>query len=766
MHNRKLKIGLVLIFVALVSVVTWSYVRRAYQVYKFVSEPEKLAANVARLAKGFEYTESRDGKPVFKVVASRSVELREGAMILDQVELYKYDPGGAVTDAVKSGRATYDVQEKSVEFESEVELRLSSGITVQTQRLKADLNTQEAEILDGYFFESGKYTGRGARLHYRMQERELHMDGGVELSAADGKQGEGGYVRSKQATLMVPDNRILLSGDVFCRKGENTLRAAAVELAYDFQKRSLREVRAQQDAMLESVARGETRVLAADEIVLPVNLGRPTAFDASGSSGPARMQLRRPHKSRSLEAAAIHGQLDRGGGITALRSSQNVHFSEQPGGLDIQSGASSAAFEAGRLAAAIFSSGALLEDRARGVTLQSRDLAVAFDSAGEAQRLTATGGTRFSRAAPGTKAEDQLTADRLEVDLGPGGGIKSVEGTGNAQLQLRDPAAGSVRTVTAGRVTGDFGVAGELGGLDAENKVTLTVEQDRSRRQTHSEFLKARFAGSQIEWFQQWPDFRFQEGGRLLTGTTATYQDGLLTVTGQDQREPAVTEGEMRTTAERFLMYEEQSRLLARGRVRTVIRRDAGVGAAFPAFDKEEPVFLQSDELQLMRDEATYVGGVKAYQDNDFLFADRMVLRPQYGLVASGNVRSAFYRESRGQLQRITVQAPQLTYDRDRRVARYSEGVQMVLENATLVASLLDVHFDQNNQIEDAVAEREVELRQGDRIGTGDRLQYHFPTRRITLTGNLARVVDGSRGSASGRRLIFFAGNAGILVEG
>src|SRR3989442_1861779 len=157
-YNRNLKIGLALLFFLIVGIVAGSYLRRAYQEYLYLTKPEKVAKDIISLAKGFNYTESRNGKPVFTVVANRSVEVRQGTNILEGVELYKYGDDGKVTDSVRSGRASYQKQQKLAEFDQRVELHLSNGITLRTDHLKVDMNAQQGEILNGYFFESGKYT--------------------------------------------------------------------------------------------------------------------------------------------------------------------------------------------------------------------------------------------------------------------------------------------------------------------------------------------------------------------------------------------------------------------------------------------------------------------------------------------------------------------------------------------------------------------------------------------------------------------------------
>ncbi|MBI4456210.1 MAG: hypothetical protein HY644_09960 [Acidobacteria bacterium] len=759
-----MKIGLALLFVSIVALVAWSYLRRAYQTYRFLSQPEKLAAGVARLAKGFEYVESRDGKPVFKVIANRSIELRQGANILEGVELYKYDAAGQIADAIKSGRAVYQVQQKLVEFDQRVELRLGNGITVRTEYLKANLNAEQAEIPNGYFFESGKFVGHGSRLYYKMRMRELEMRDRVELFVKNGGQIES-YLRSNEAVLVVPKNQIFLQGNVFFKKQEGTLRAGSVELAYDFDHHRLTEVKAREDAVItHSGLDGSARTLTAKEITLPVVGGHAASFDAVGGMRLARVELRDQAQARSLEAKRIKGQLDGRGDITMLNSSEDVHFSDLPAGPKIQAQASSALFAGGRLVNATFSNHVRLEDEARSVVIQSDGMSLAFSSGGEVEKLEGTGSATLRRVAPNGGMESELSADLLEGSLGPGAELKSASGTGKAVLRLQDMVDKSTRTVAAGRIVGQFDAAGELNRMHAEESVQLTLKNGNALRQTYSDFLEAQFFSGQITWFRQWPNFRLDDGQNILTGEIAIYQDGVMTVARRN-RQPTLTQRDARITARRFLLYERDNKLSAQGDVKTEIRSSASADSTFPTFSGNQPIFIQSDDLQLAQGSAAYTGKVKAYQKNDFLFAERIVLQSGSGMVASGSVRTVFYRSAKGELKRITITAALLTYDRNTHVARYSGDVRMLTGDGTVLSKTLDLYFNQDNQVENAVARERVEIYQANRVGTGNEMEYNFAANQITLSGNLAQIVDSSRGKTRGRRLTFFAGSDRILVE-
>ncbi|HEV8131430.1 MAG TPA: LptA/OstA family protein [Acidobacteriota bacterium] len=762
-YNRKLKVGLALAFVLIVGAVAWSYLRRAYQDYLYLTKPEKVAKNILRLAKGFEYTESRNGKPVFKIVANQSVEIRQGANILEGVELEKYDENGKVTDSVSSGRASYEPQQKLAEFDQRVELHLSNGITVRTDHLKVDMNAQQAEIVNGYFFESGKYTGKGSRLHYRIKEHELEMQDGAELFVRNGEQVES-YVKSDQAVLLMAKNQIFLRGNVFARKDDDTLRSDSVELAYDFDTHQLMQVIARENAVASSVKPGGTQTLTASIITLPVINGRATSFDATSDSQPARMEVRDGANGKSLEAARIQGTFDPAGNLSLLNSRQDVRFAVLATGPKIQSAVARGEFAAGKLSLATFSEQARMQDEQRGITLQAAMLRIAFNGAGDAERVEAAGNATMDRTAADRKTETQMSADRLDGVLGQDSKFKRAIGTGNSRMRLRNLTDNSTRTITAAKIVGDFDAEGNVNALSAEQKVALDMEGEQAHRQAFSDFLESRITSGKITWMRQWPNFRFDDGESTLTGETAIYQDAVITVAKQKQR-PVLTRADARTAADRFLVYEKENKLLAHGSVQSEVRKKSAPESSFPAFKENEPIFIESQDLQLVKNEATYAGTVKAHQRSDFVFADRMVLHSDSGLVATGSVKTVFYRESKGQLKKVTASAPRLTCDRDARIAHYSGGVRMVTQDGTVSSRLLDVYFDKNDQVENAVAQQNVLIQQGTRTGTGNEAEYSFSANRITLIGNQAQIIDTARGKTRGRRLTFYIGDDRIVVE-
>lgn len=747
-----------MLFVGTIGLVTWSYLNRIQSIREFQTQAEKLASNVSRLAKGFDYTESRDGKPVFKVIAGRSLEFREGSHVLEDVELYKYDRQGHVTDFVKSGKAIYDPQQKHVAFSLQVELKLSNGITVHAGEMNADVATEQLEIPGGYVFESGKFSGRGSRLSYNMKARRIEMSGGAELGAREqGKSGQ--EARADQAVLLMQENRIDLAGGVRVTQAGSVLTAESMRLGFNFETRQIQQVDASGVVATISAA-GSSRTLTAEALNVPVKDGRALSFQASGQRTPARLEFDEPGARRRLEGSAISAALDPQGNFTALDSLRNVRLAELPQGVQVAADRAHSTFANGKISASTFTGRVALEEPAGGFQITSDALDIGFDAEGAVSRFDAQGTARAVKSAGKTGAQD-FSAAQVSGEM-RGKSLSRMAGKGNAVLRAGVPGAGG-RTVTAGLITGEFDSAGDLKLLSAEDHTTLVLDEQAAKRTMRGAKLEARMASGQMTWFRQGPDFLLEEQDVRVSGEEATYEDGIMTVSGR-RTLPRLVRPDSTTTAQRLMVFEKDGRLIARGDVRTEMRPTDQSRPLFPTFESTKPVLVRAEEAEIRREQVTFRGKVKAYQDADFLFADQATLQSDR-LVAEGSVRTVVYRLSKGELRRLTVDAGKLSYEGKSQSASYSENVSLSGQDLSMTARTLDLRFGSDHRVQQGLARTGVTVRQAGRTATGDAAEYNFEADRIVLTGNLAQVVDPVRGRSRGRRLTFYLDSDKILVE-
>src|ERR671926_984921 len=90
----------------------------------------------------------------------------------------------------------------------------------------------------------------------------------------------------------------------------------------------------------------------------------------------------------------------------------------------------------------------------------------------------------------------------------------------------------------------------------------------------------------------------------------------------------------------------------ARGKVQTTYYSQEQTGGAAPFKNVKSPVFIASAAAEFQHDTGVgiYTGNARAWQDDNFVKADRIVLhRDQKRMEADGSVQSALYQARRRQ---------------------------------------------------------------------------------------------------------------------
>jgi len=103
---------------------------------------------------------------------------------------------------------------------------------------------------------------------------------------------------------------------------------------------------------------------------------------------------------------------------------------------------------------------------------------------------------------------------------------------------------------------------------------------------------------------------------------------------------------------------------------------------------------------------------------------------------------------------KTTITSGRLTFDYKRYTAEFEKDVVVVDPNMTMKSDRLNVIFDNDSSIRQAVAVGNVHLMQHDKTGTCDRVIYIAKTGEIMMIGN-AKVMHGDD-NISGNKITFW----------
>ena len=305
----------------------------------------------------------------------------------------------------------------------------------------------------------------------------------------------------------------------------------------------------------------------------------------------------------------------------------------------------------------------------------------------------------------------------------------------------------------------------------AVGKVHWTMASESTRREGSSRRLDLGFAGDRLQRARGAGRVVYREespSGRVtLTAADAAYEAVTNLFSFSDPEGPRLyyarnsMEGtevvESRTRADGFRVNVDRGELSARGRVRTVFSRPG-----------KEPVLVHADRLLLDSavDSLSYAGSARILRQSHLIEGTTIRLDSRGERLEVRDVDSTFW-EPGGDLERkCRIRAPELVYRQSSGKAAYRGGVRMQSGDFRVESSYLDLLLEESpsGAIRSMSAGGDVEIREGDRWARGDQAVYHPRDGRVELTGELAEVVEPSRGSASGRRVTLFVGTDRIVI--
>jgi lipopolysaccharide export system protein LptA len=211
-----------------------------------------------------------------------------------------------------------------------------------------------------------------------------------------------------------------------------------------------------------------------------------------------------------------------------------------------------------------------------------------------------------------------------------------------------------------------------------------------------------------------------------------------------------------------------------RGGVSTTYYSGKRTGDAAPFGSSDKPVFAtsQSMELDQKTQTALFTGNARAWQDNNYVRGDQLVIDQQNGhFKAEGSVQSLLYeakQKRKGASANVPVYAAaaSLNYSHNDRVLQYRNSVDIRQGTDRLSAQSADIFLDQNNEMMKTVVEKDVVITQPGKKAMGDWAEYTAENEVAVLRGNPARVDDSENGSSQGGQITVSMRDNRVLSEG
>jgi lipopolysaccharide export system protein LptA len=765
--------------------------------------PRHLASNIRQEANGVTYSHALGAHSQFKIHASRAEQLKNGIILLHEVQIELYGEDGERLDRIEGHEFEYNEKIGTATAAGPVEITLmrpkvapsvapnanaeraidkksiakpianaakqaaAGEIHVQTSGVTSNWHTGITSTDQRVDFTLNQGAGSSIGASYDSQRGILVLQRNVELTAT--RSGETVRIHAHHAVFGRDDLACNLT-DATAEYGESQASAAEAKILFREDGSAIR-LDATNGFTLATNTGGQlsapTGMLEFDEHNQPrhgllqggVNMDSITADrQVHGTSPSADLEF-------STSGELRHAHLERGVDFTSNTITRTA--------ANARSGKSASIVHASR-------------------HWHSPVVDISFRNAGagriEPASIHGTGGvvlTGESKNGNAPASRSRLTAEDLNGQFGPNSTLVSMTGVGRASLS-ESSDDGTTQTATGDRIEAHFAPGSGTG----ESEQVQSAVLDGNVVLTQESVAKP---GAKPQ-----PPLRATAGKAVYEGAGQRLH---LTVS------PRVTDGNMQVTADTVDVSEQSGNAFAHGNVKATWlsstasnRQPAATSADGPTFGGQGPAHAIAQDVQINRasETATFTGHARMWQQDNSIAAPVIVLnRNQKTLVASStdpadpvrvvmlsasnlNPATASASGKSANPSVIRVRGNQLTYsDADRKAVMTGGSFgPVVAETGTATSQSNQVELllmppgsrsSRQGQVDRMTATGEVIVSTQGRQGTGQKLTYTGSTGEYVLTGtpsNPPRINDPARGSVTGEALIFHSRDDSVSIEG
>ncbi len=402
---------------------------------------------------------------------------------------------------------------------------------------------------------------------------------------------------------------------------------------------------------------------------------------------------------------------------------------------------------------------------------------LSFSGAGLLQEMQTDGRTTVSMFAPTGKSNasnKRLTADTVKTFLNANGkDLAKAEAVGNAELYvepLQNAPETYRTTVNAPRFDCEFFDAGNNPRICAATgkaktvRVPTVARQGSGNQTLTADRMDASFnqQSNDISQFDATGNAKFSELDRSGTADKINFTAADETV--RLRGNPLVSDSRARAKAGEIDWDTRNEKSFLRGKVSTTYISQKTTGGATPFGESNAPVFVTSDtaEFQHQAEIGIYSGDARAWQENNYVRADQLVLRQKQGeLYGEGAVQSLLYdakKKENGKESNVPVyaQSQKIYFFKNKNLLRYENEVDIRQGTDRIIAGVANVYLNDKNEVAQTVAEQNVVVTSPNRKAVGDYAQYVAADESVVLRGNPARIEDAESGSTQGAQVTVF----------
>jgi lipopolysaccharide export system protein LptA len=767
--------------------------------------PKRLGIEIQQEANGVTYTQAHGGRTIFKIHASKVVQLKQGNALLHDVKIELYGEDGDRVDRIEGGEFEYDQQAGTAIAAGPVEITVmrpgvAPAIAPKATPARAVTGKPKsapvASVADAA--SRGEIHVKTSGLTFDQKSGVATTSQHVDFSMAQGAGSSMGATYDSQKGLLVLDRTVELN----TQRGAETVQIHAQHAEFERESQVCLLHTATANYRGGEAKAGDAKILFRQD-GSAVRLDAMNGFNMATATG-GHVSAPTGHMDFDEHNQPRHGYME--GGVAMDSTSESGGRRRQ-----MQGTAPTAELEfnaQGKLRHAHLERGVAMDSQEQG------------ESAGQAQRLS-----RHWRSPIADL--DFRDSSHGQTELAAVHGTSGAVVTGESQ---RGKGAVSPSRLSADEVTGNFGPASVLTAMNGVGHASIEETTETATRQTTSgDRVEAHFAAP-TPGAQHGTEGESQiqsatvEGHVVLTQQAAAKPGapppatlrataGRADYAGEGEWlhltvNPRVEDGALQLTADKVDVSRASGDAFAHGNVKASWM-DAGAGingqqgrqTGGVALGGQGPSHVVSAEAQLHQPtgEATFRGKARLWQQGNSVAAPVIVLDRERQtlmahttdaadpvravLVSAGGATPGKDTAKANHPSVIRVRGGDLNYSDATRRAVMHSGVlgTVTAETGTATSTSDEVEVvllaaGKNSskdsgqaQVDHMTARGHVVLTSEDRRGTGEQLVYTGATGEYVLTGTATvppKMSDPARGTVSGEALIFHGRDDSVSVEG
>jgi len=772
--------------------------------------PKRLGIDVQQEAGGFTYTQSHGGRTLFKIHASKAIQLKDNHAQLHDVKIELYGEDGSRVDRIEGDEFEYDKKADIAKAMGPVEITLMRPGVAPAVALRATPDKAVGDRLKGAPVASAAETAARGEIHVKtnglifdLKSRVATTTQHVDFSMVQGTGSSMGATYDSESGFLALNRAVELTTE----RGAETVKIHAQHAEFERVSQVCRMHAAMADYRGGEAAAGDAKILFRED-GSAVRLDAMNGFTLKTATGG---HLKAPTGQMDFDEhnQPRHGRLE--GGVTMDSASETAGRRRQLHGT-----APTAELE--------FNAQGQLHHAhlERDVTMDSEEFSL---QAGQPQRLSrhwrspiadvefrnsshgqtevgevrGSGGvlvTGESQRGKGASVPSRLSADELTEEFGPGSVLTAMDGVGHASIE-ETTETGTRQTTSGDRLETHFATH-----FAVPAKPGKTPNAKGHGTDAGTEIESATIEGHVVLTQEAAAKPGAPPPARMrATSGRADYegQGEWLHLTAS----PRVEDGALQLTADKVDVSRASGNAFARGNVKASWTDSGGVqgrassGQGGVALGGQGPAHAISAEAELHQatNEIIFHGKARLWQQANSVAAPVIVLdRTRQTMMAHTTdaaepVRAVLVTAGgsttgkSNQPSVIRVRGGDLKYSDVEREAVMSSGVMgsVVAETgtATSVSNEVEVTLlpvgkaagqvaQGQAQVDHMTARGHVVLTSEGRRGTGEQLVYTGTTGEYVLTGTAAvppKMSDPVRGTVTGEALIFHGSDDRVSVE-